>query len=401
MAGQGLSGPGIGLAYPQNYYPSELQNAAQDPSSNRITLNQGDTFVVPAGDFFIGLGAYLVLRFLDPVTNTWVMASGTAFNRGVAFVTSDGYNVQIANLTGCVVGASITNAGSSYVQGSTTITASGAGFQTGVAVPTFAPIIGGQLGLTGTFTIDVPTKGAGYGIAPIVMIPPPPPAQSNANGVGGVPATAYAVLGASGSIAAISLTNPGAGYPVAPAVTVVPSPFDPNLSLGITAASVSFSLTGSGSITGVLLTNNGGPLINGSLANVTLALGGAGSSGSLTAIVMQTVISSSVSGPGVGYGTGEVPVMAVNGGPPAGAIATNPEGLRLAWISRPAQLGLTGANTSVSVGSTLVVYDGGLFEGTPTLLVAPATGLAAPSTVATIAVVMGGRPDVAIIQAAP
>jgi hypothetical protein len=397
----GLSGPGVGLPFPQNYYPTQLQGAAQDPSSSRITLNQGDTFVVPAGNFFIGLGGYLVLQFLDSVTGVWTIGAGSAFTRGYVPIKSDGYNVRIANLTGCVIGASITNAGSAYVQGSTTVTASGAGFQTGVAVPTFQPIIGGALTVSGTFTLAVPGVGAGYGIAPIVMIPPPPPAANNPNGVGGIPATAYAVLGASGSITAISITNPGAGYPSAPPVAVVPSPFDPNLSIGITAATVSVSLTASGSITGVLCTNNGGPLINGSLANVTLTLGGAGSSGSLTAIVMQTIVSSSVSGPGVGYGTAEVGAMAINGGPPAGAVSNNPDSLRFAWISRPAQLGLTGANTSVSVGSALVVYDGGLFQGTPTLLVGTTTGVAAPSTIATIAAVMGGRPDVAIIQSAP
>lgn len=398
---QGLAGPGILLPFPQNYYPSELQNAAQDPSSNRLALAPGDTFVVPAGNFFVALGGYLVIQYLDPVTGTWTISSSAGFNRGVHSVKSDGYNVRIANLTGCVVAASITNAGSGYVQSSTTVVASGAGFQTGVAVPTFAPIIGGALGLTGTFTIDVPTKGAGYGVPPIVMIPPPPPANVNANGVGGVQASAYAVLGASGSIAAISITNPGAGYPSAPVVTVVPSPFDPNLSTGITAASVSFSLTASGSITGVLCTNNGGPLITGSLANVTLTVAGAGSSGSLTAVVMQTVISSTISGPGVGYGTGEIGIMAVGGAPPTGAPSPTPESLRIAWQSRPAQIGLTPANTSVSAGTAAVIYDGGLFEGTPAVIFAPASGLAAPSTVATLATAMGSRPDIAILQAAP
>lgn len=396
-----LSGPGIGLSLPQNYYPSELQNAAQDPSSNRQTLAPGESFAVPAGTFLIGLGGYLVLQYLDPVTNAWSNGSGAAFTRGMQYVKSDGYNVRIANMTGCVVGALIVNAGSGYVQGSTTIVASGAGFQTGVAVPTFAPVIGGQLGLTSTFTIDVPTKGAGYGVAPIVMIPPPPPAANNPNGVGGIQATAYAVLGASGSISAVSITNPGAGYVSAPPVTVVPSPFDPNLSLGITAASVSFSLTASGSITGVICTNNGGPLISGSLANVTLTIAGAGTSGSVSAIVMQTVVAASVSGPGVGYGTAEFGVTTIGGVPGAGGIATNPDGLRLAWQPRPAQLGITGANTSVSLGSTAVVYDGGLFLGAPTLLVGTSSGAAAPSTIATIAAVMGSRPDIATIQAAP
>ncbi len=398
---QGLGGPGIQLPYPQSYYPTQLQGAAQDPSDNRQALSPGESFVVPAGDFFIGLGGYLVIQYLDPVTGTWAMGSGTAFNRGVIFVKSDGYNVRVANLTGCCVGAVIVNAGSSYVQSTTTIVASGAGFQTGVVVPTFAPIVGGALGVNGTFTLAVPTVGAGYGVAPIIMIPPPPPANVNANGVGGIQATAYAVLGASGSITAISLTNPGAGYPSAPVVQVVPSPFDPNLATGITQASVSFSLTASGSITGVLCTNNGGPLINGSLANVTLTLGGAGSSGSISAIVMQTVVSGSVSGAGVGYGTAEFGITSVGGVPATGAVSANPDSLRLAWQPRPAQLGITGANTSVSVGSAAVVYDGGLFLGTPTLLVGTSSGVAAPSTIATVAVVMGSRPDIAVIQGAP
>lgn len=397
----GLSGPGIGLPFPQNYYPTQLQGAAQDASSNRLALAPGETFVVPAGDFLIDLGGYLVVQYRDPVTNVFALGPGTAFTRGPQFIKSDGYNIRIANLTGCIVAASITNAGSGYVQGTTTVVASGAGFQTGVAVPTFVPIIGGQLGLVATATLAIPTVGAGYGIAPIVMIPPPPPAANNPNGVGGIQASAYAILGASGSLVSISITNPGAGYPSAPAVQVVPSPFDPNLALGITTASVSFSLTGSGSIVGVLCTNNGGPLITGSLANVTLTVGGAGSSGSLTAVVMQTVISSTISGPGIGYGTAEVGIMAINGAPPAGAPSPTPESLRLAWQSRPAQIGLTPANTSVSAGSPAVIYDGGLFLGTPAFIFASPAGAAAPTTIATLANAMGSRPDIATIQSAP
>jgi hypothetical protein len=393
-----LSGPGIGLALPQNLFPTELNNAPQDSSSNRLALNAGETFVLPAGDWYVGLGMYLVLQFLDPITNTWSFGAGSAFTRGISHVTSDGFNVRIANLTGCVVGAVINNAGSAYAQASTTVTAVCAGI-TG-ALPTLLPIIGGQLGLTGTFTIDVPTKGAGYGVPPIIMIPPPPPATNNANGVGGVPATAYAIIGTSGSISAVSLTNPGAGYPSAPTAVVVPSPFDPNLSVGITAASVSFSLTGSGSITGVLVTNSGSPLPTASMASITLVLGGAGSSGSMTAVVMQTVSAASVSGPGVGYGTSESLITTV-GGVPATSAITNPDTLRLAWEPRPANIGLTPANTSVSVGSTGVIYDGGLFLGQPNPILVGAANLAAPTTVASVALVMGWRQDVAILQPAP
>ncbi len=395
---QFLSGPGIGLAYPQNYYPTELQNAAQDASNNRLMLAPAEQFVIPAGDWYVGFGGYLTLQFLDPVTGVWATASGYAYNR-MNHISSDGYNVRVANLTGCAIGANIVNAGSGYAQSSTTITAVSAAISN-QSVPTFVPIVGGGLAFTGTFGTDVPTKGAGYGVPPIIMIPPPPPANVNSNGVGGLTAQAVAIIGASGSISSVSMVFNGAGYPSAPAIVVVPSPFDPNLSTGITTASVSASLSFSGSIMGVLCTNNGGALNPGSLNNITLSLSGAGSSGSISAIIQQTILSVTVSGPGVGYSTAVTPILGVGGGPSTGAVA-NANNLLLGQIPRVAHMTLTPANTSVSVGSAGTVYDGGLFETAPTPLLVPGTGLAAPTTVATIAFVMGGRPDVAIIQGAP
>ena len=385
-----LSGPGLGLPFPQNNYPSELQNAPQDASSNRLALAPGDSFVIPAGDWTISLGMYCVLQYLDPVTNTWVMSAGAAWSRGLQYVSADGFNIRIANLTGCVVSASVIVGGTNYVQATTTITAIGT-FGNGVA-PTILPIVGGAVGLTGTFTIDVPTKGAGYGVAPIVMIPPPPPAQSNANGVGGIQATAIAVLGSGGSVASISITNPGAGYPTAPIGVVVPSPFDPNLSVGITNASIAFSLTSAGVIMGALVTNNGSPLNNGSLASVTLSIGGAGASGSLTANVLQTVVSSSVTGAGTGLNTY---ATTFGGAPLAGSITNGPDANYLAFMPRQAQIGFA----SVTANFVGTVYDGGLFESAPTVTVVPGAG--ATSTIATIALNMGSRYDIAIIQPGP
>jgi len=391
-----LAGPGQGLPFPQNYYPSQLQNAPQDPSSNRLALAPGDSFVLPAGDWLVSLGMYNILQFLDPVTNTWATSSGAAYNRGIHFLSSDGFTQRIANLTGCVVSASVINGGTGYAQATTTITAIGT-FGNGAA-PTVLPIVGGALGLTGTFTVDVPTKGASYGVPPIVMIPPPPPAQTNANGVGGIQATAIALIGSGGSISSISITNPGAGYPSAPVAVVVPSPFDPNLATGITQATVAFSLTSAGVIMGALVTNNGSPLNNGSLASVTLSVGGAGTSGSLTANVMQTVVAATVAGPGIGYGTGNTMITTVGGVPATGTITNNPDASYRAWMPRPAQIGLTPGNTSVSIGSPGVIYDGGLFMGAPTVQQVPQGIL---TTVATVGLVMGSAFDIAVVQPGP
>lgn len=390
-----ISGPGVNLPYPQNYYPSQLQNAPQDASSNRLALAPGDSFVLPAGDWLVGLGMYNVLQFQDPVTNAWATASGSALNRGLSVVKSDGFTTRVANLTGCVMSASIVAGGTGYVQATTTITAVGT-FGNGVA-PTLLPIVGGALGLTGTFGTDVTTKGAGYGVAPIIMIPPPPPAQSNANGVGGIQATAIALIGSGGSISSVSITNPGAGYPTAPVAVVVPSPFDPNLAVGITQATVAFSLASAGAITGVVVTNNGAPLNNGSLGSVTLSVGGAGSSASLTANVLQTVVSASLVSAGTGYGAAGVGFTTYGGAPLAGAIVNGPDSNYLAFLPRQANIAVTAA--SLSVGAVAAIYDGGLFQSAPGFsALGPTAGGAPATTIAALNTVMGSRPDIVVIQ---
>lgn len=389
-----LSGPGQGLPYPQNLFPTQLQNAPADPSSNQVGLAPGDTFVLPAGDWYVNLGLYLVLQFLDPVTNVWNLASGAAWTRGTQFVASDGFTSRIANLTGCVVSASVVNGGTAYVQATTTITAVGAGFNG--AVPTILPIVGGALKISGA---TLTANGAGYGIAPIVMIPPPPPAQTNPNGVGGIPASAIALI-ASGTVSSISMINQGAGYPTAPIAVIVPSPFDPNLTVGITNATVTFTLGSSGVIMGALITNNGSPLTNGSLASVTLSVGGAGTSGSLTANVLQTIVSGTLTSAGTGYGTGGVAFQTWGGNPVAG-IGNSPSNELIAWTPRPANVAVTA--TSLSVAAPATVYDGGLFQSTPSIAASTAltTGGTPPTTIAGLTAVMGSFYDIAVIQPAP
>src|SRR5712671_4325236 len=165
-----LAGPGQGLPLPQNLFPTQLTNAPADISTNRLALSPGDSFVLPAGDWWITMGSYLVLQYLDPVTNTWSIPAGAPWTRGMSFITADGFTCRIANLTGCVVSASVINGGTNYVQATTTLTVIGS-FQTGVAVPTLLPIVGGALASSATFSLAVPTAGNGYGVAPIIMIP--------------------------------------------------------------------------------------------------------------------------------------------------------------------------------------------------------------------------------------
>jgi hypothetical protein len=246
--------------------------------------------------------------------------------------------------------------------------------------------VGGALKISGgTLTAN----GAGYGVPPLVMIPPPPPAAVNSNGVGGIPAAAIAII-ASGTVSSISMINQGAGYPTAPVAVIVPSPFDPNLNTGITAATVTFTLGSSGVIMGALVTNNGSPLPNGSLGSVTLSVGGAGSSGSLTANVLQTVVQGSVSG----AGTGTAFATTYGGGPVAG-IGNSPANEGIAFLPRMANIGFA----SVTAQFLGTIYDGGLFESAPTVAVVPGAG--ATPTIATVALTMGSQYDIAVIQPTP
>lgn len=391
-----LSGPGLGLQFPQNYYPSQLQNAPQDPSSNRLALAGGDTFNIPAGDFYIELGCYSVLQYLDPVTNVWVMGNTAGWQGGVVFVKSDGFTLRIANLTGCPVGATITQQGGGWVQASTTITAVGNN-------STWLPIIGGALAqLGGTMT----AVGAGYGLPPLVMIPPPPPAANNANGVGGIAASAYTALG-SGTVSGFTFTNQGAGYPTAPTPVIVPSPFDPNLATGITNATVAFSLTNSGALTGALCTNPGNALATATA--ITLTIAGAGTNATLVPNVLMAMNACSVTGAGSGYGTLQALLTTVGGAPSVGTIAASANNLRLAWRPRPAQVGLTvtaAANGTIGAQNG-AIFDGGLFLASTgaapnyVIISQPLTATTQAYVGATLALTFGAVNDVVTIQPAP
>jgi hypothetical protein len=332
---------------------------------------------------------YCTLEFLDPQTLTWFMAAAAGWLGSPVYVKSDGYNVRVANRLGCPISASVIAYGSAYVQATTTITATPGN-------SAWVPIVGGQVG-----GASVTTAGAGYGVAPIVIIPPPPPPATNPNGVGGVQAAGYAVI-ASGTVSGFTFTNPGAGYPVAPTPIIIPNPTDPNINVGITTAVITFSLVGSGSITGALCTQPGAPLSNPN--QFSLVVGGAGSSGSLVGNVLQTVVTASVTGQGTGFGASGGAVIATNGGAPAtGTITNGPEFLFLAFRPRPANIGLTsnaGGTITTQLGS---IYDGGLFltNVAPTAVQMLASNVTGSIVAATVTLTMGSRPDIVTIQPAP
>jgi hypothetical protein len=258
---QPLSGPGVGLPLPQYLFPSELQNAPYDFSTNVIALEAGQGMFVPAGTWYIDPGVVSLVQFLDPVTGTWIDLP--TVHGGLGYWKSDGFTLRIMNVSGVPVSATVSAGGTGYLPSNTIVTPSAGN-------STWRAVVGGALSAITVNPGPPIAAGGPYGIAPLVLIPAPPP--------GGVPATATATLTGS-TVSAITITNPGAGYPSPPPIIVLPSPFDPNIAAGvsISQASVTATLGPVGAVTAVLPTNYGNPQ-----ATVTLTIAGAGTGATAT-----------------------------------------------------------------------------------------------------------------------
>src|SRR5262249_47716055 len=166
-------------------------------------------------------------------------------------------------------------------------------------------------------------------------------------------------------------------------------------STGITQGSVALSLTSSGSLTGVLVTNNGAPLAT--LANYTLTVSGAGSGATVTANILQTVTAASVTGQGTGYGTLGALLTTTGGGPARGSVTNPPD---TAFRPRPAQVNLSITALGTLATQLGTILDGGLFLAKPNPVLA--VGALGGSLVgATLSLTTGSAPDVTIIQPGP
>lgn len=352
-----LSGPGVGLPYPQSLYPVNLTGGELIPSGNAITLAPAQMLPIPRGRFWINLNGYAVLQWFDPVLAAWRNISSARMSGMV--VDSDGFNLRVGNLTGCAVGAIVTNGGSAYVQSSTTVLPSA-----GSSV--WQPIVGGRMNTT----VSITATGAGYGLPPLVVVSPPPSP--------GVQASAIAVLN-TGSVSSITVINAGAGYTSAPVLSIYPNPTDPNaLSNSITAAATAtVALAGSGVLSAIICTNPGA-----SFTTVpSLTITGAGTSAAATIVPMWALTGASITSGGAGY-SANVELSTIGGLPSGTPAFTNPALEQTGYIPRKASALMTCTGGTITTVNT--IYDGGLFVGTPTAQVISA--LASPTTPATIAI---------------
>src|SRR6266567_2308235 len=195
--------PRIGGAYP---FPS----AQVAEGGGIIVMPSGGVNYMQPGEWAVTTGSTTVLQWWDPINQTWRGYQDPAGDG--QYISSDGYNYRLINLSGTVTGAAITAAGSGGTNGigatatGTTVVLTGP--TAGIGATAYA-IVGGS--------VQAPTitqAGSGFVQPPLIVIDPPPP--------GGVQATAVATLSASGTISAITMVNVGAGYAASPTFYVIP-----------------------------------------------------------------------------------------------------------------------------------------------------------------------------------
>jgi hypothetical protein len=376
-----IQAPGVGLSVPSFLYPSEIFGAPIDVPTGRIAFPGASTIPLPAGSnsYLFDLGNYSFMQYFDPVIGTWRAFSTE--RQGHIQTPSNGVDLRIANLTGCPIAAVVVNGGSGFTQATATVSAN-------VGGSTWRAIVGGQLSVS---TINA--AGAGYTMPPLVLIPGPPAFASN--GVGGIPARAYAILTGT-SVTTVSLTELGAGYTVAPTAVLVPNPADPNIG-AITPATITLIKVAAtaDAITAAVCTNNGNVLATLSALTLTGA-GWAGSGSSIVPQVLRTITSTSVVAGGVGFGTATAfaGVSSTGGFSTPTPASLEPTADLTTLRIRPAYgVGTTNAGGTIT-GVTL--NDPGLFLSNPTAVIT--AGGTLPTTLASITFATGAGVDSIIFQ---
>jgi|HubBroStandDraft_1064217.scaffolds.fasta_scaffold03629_2 hypothetical protein len=441
MAFPRIGGAGINLnlnnAYgsAQQFSPQIVQvgGFTQSQGSDVITLSGGQTAIIPAGTYAISPGPYTSLQWFEPVSNNPGLNTGTNYTAAVNgmwrtinattdqrffMVDSDGGNWRLANLTGCVVGAVLTNAGTGFNTSNTIPPAAGVfnalvgaaalGNMTftvsGTSGAQFVPVSGGALNTTITIT----SGGAGYQYTPIIVIGAPPP--------GGVQATAVVTALTAGVVSTVVVVNQGAGYTSLPPITVINDSRD---SVGGGCVLTPSALAGGGGLTALYCVNHGSPVT--ATPTITPGFGTSGGSGTTATAVMCFAVTGWTQGTaGAGYNNnvaGSLPATVFPSAAPTPAANTvNPiigatslafQNLGLPGMQpfRPALLNevivvTTGATQASATAGGVVDAGFGYYNTTGSLFIySPATLAASPpTTLAVQTVTYGSVNDTSWIQ---
>lgn len=305
-------------------------------------LQPGLTRIIPAGTWNLSLDGFSCFQEYDPITSLWLTIGGEATT--LKYVNSDGYNYRAANLQGCIVGANVTVAGSGY----TAAAAPTVSF-VGSASAAATAIIGGAVNTSVTVT----NGGSNYTWAPLVFFDAPPIGA-------GYQATGTSAI-TSAAVSSVTVNNQGAGYTNVPNIYFINDPRD---TTGVGASAVA-TLTGAGTVTQLIVTNQGTPASTG-LPTISFSTGSAAA----TPIMVRSIGGIGLTNAGSGY-TGNVLIQAYGNGLTGSTnVLTNPKWTTGLVRTRVAsiQAGVTTSTALTSAGTS--VFDGGIFAGTgPTAFV--------------------------------
>lgn len=347
------------------YGASGVYPSPRGQASIAFDLQAGASRLVPAGTWMLSGISYACLEEYDPIQGQWIApgGGGSIGGFGPQYVNSDGFNYRVVNLCGCIVGATVSTAGSAYSASSPpAVTFTNATNAAATA------IVGGAVNTSVTVT----NGGVGYVYPPLVFIDSPPVGA-------GYQATAYSTL-TSGAVSSVTISNQGAGYTNVPNIYFLNDPRD---TVGAGAAAVA-TLTGAGTITQLIITNHGNP-------NTTLMPTIAFASGSAAAspIMVRSIGSVSTTTAGSGY-SGNVELTAIGSGFAGNAnVLTNPKWTTNLVHTRRASI-LLGTATSggALTGGGASIFDGGIYAGSsPTPIITGGGPLGLINTGAIAAVV--------------
>lgn len=386
----------------------QQQQVSLTGGSLPFTLSATRNLIIPAGNWIMQTGQYSNTQMWDQQSYMWRTLSG--FDQGPYMISSDGTNYRVANTTGCVIGAVVTNRGTAntgvpngfygynysgtFVQivngvtttGLTTATATVSATTTGGA--TLNVFIGGSINTSITVT-DGTSPSTGYVSPPEVIVVPP----SNQGNQPFIPATCKAVLTGS-KITGITVINQGAGYVAVPTLLIVNQPTDTAGALGTTTFTL--TLTNQNQLAAVTVAN-GGTTVGGIATVPTITMSGTTTitSAAATALMNFSIVSVALNAAGGAYGNTQ-PTFTIAGNSALLPTTTNTNpAIETLLIPNPVQpviQAFSAAGGTMTSGSTPTVLFGGWgFVTVPQANVQSL--LTIPTSYATWTVTAGGNDD--------
>ena len=342
-------------------------------ATNVWDLVAGQVQTLPAGALFVRTGLYTTIQQFDPIPGIWRTIGGGVNGGGGEVIMSDGVNYRVANQTGSAVGALLTTAGSAYTT-APTVTASAGG-------SIWKAFVGGAV----STTVTISNAGTAYTYPPQVIFSAPAPGT-------GIQATGFATL-SGGTVSGVTVVDQGAGYTVAPTITFVNDPREGvnGVSAGYNAAAIA-TLTGSGTITGVVCLDHG----QGTLTSVpTLAF--SSGSAAATAIMCWSITAFAVGTAGAGLSATNFQLSALDIPSTTAAAYLNPSTqygtAAYNWgLVRQRAANIIGTVTAGAITTTTPRYvDGGIYTTAPVAVVNANASIVTTAPVATLT--MGGLND--------